>query len=139
MSQPQTPQEQLLQILLRLFGYVGMTAFACVLLPDSWMDATHQWLGLGSLPVEPIVGYLARSVSAFYGMIAVIFLFAARDVRRNQTLIRLLGVLVLALGLMLWGIDLHEGMPRWWIVIEAAVTVLFGASLCWLSRKIKPV
>ena len=57
-------RQTLLRVLLRLGGCLLLTAFVAVLLPVSWMAATHEWLGLGEFPRAPVVDYLARSVAA---------------------------------------------------------------------------
>ena len=59
-------QESLFKLFLRISGAVSLFALIGVFMPYSWMNVTHQWLGMGTLPSEPIVGYLARSTSAFY-------------------------------------------------------------------------
>jgi hypothetical protein len=46
-----------------------LSAAFFVAAPYSWMNAIHQWLGLGVLPDAPVAGYLARSTSAFYAML----------------------------------------------------------------------
>ena len=62
-----TRADTVLVILLRYFlGIPGLFALVAVVMPLSWMAATHRWLGLGEMPTGPVVEYLARSVSAFY-------------------------------------------------------------------------
>jgi hypothetical protein len=48
----------------------------------SWMDAIHRWLGFGHLPQEPMVSYLARSVSAFCALAGVLAFYVLFDVER---------------------------------------------------------
>ena len=63
-----TRPECVLQLLIRAVGSVALFAIPCALVPYSWMDAVHRWLGMGELPSEPVVGCLARSASAFYAL-----------------------------------------------------------------------
>ena len=65
--------EVILKGFLRVLGTSSLTAVLFVFAPHSWMDGIHQWLGLGKLPESPVVGYLARSTSAFYAMLGGLF------------------------------------------------------------------
>ncbi|HAA75417.1 TPA: hypothetical protein DCE37_09880 [Candidatus Latescibacteria bacterium] len=49
--------------LLRIIGTTSALAILAVVMPYEWMNAIHVWLGMGTLPTEPIVGYLARPLS----------------------------------------------------------------------------
>ena len=66
-----TWQERVLCFFLRWVGGVSLLALVAVFMPYSWMDTIHQALGMGTLPAVPIVGYLARSLSLFYALMAV--------------------------------------------------------------------
>ena len=61
-----TNPERCLKVLVRILGTGSATVAVFVVVPYAWMNAIHQWLGLGTLPDTPVVGYLARSTSAFY-------------------------------------------------------------------------
>lgn len=63
-----TSQERFLKVLVRTLGTGSATAAFVVVVPYAWMNAIHQWLGLATLPDAPVVGYLARSTSAFYAL-----------------------------------------------------------------------
>ena len=71
--------EDALRWFLRLVGAFSLLALPCALMPFSWMDATHRWLGLGTLPSEPIVAYLARSLSLFYALLGGLLWVASFD------------------------------------------------------------
>ena len=62
-----------LQLFLRAIGSVALLAIFAVFMPYSWMKAVHGWLGMGTLPNDPIVGYLARSTSIFYALLGGLF------------------------------------------------------------------
>lgn|GEM_PF-6538567 len=53
---------------LRIVGSASLLAVFFTMIPYSWMDSIHGWLVMGRLPSEPVVGYLARSTSAFYAL-----------------------------------------------------------------------
>src|SRR6516164_8620568 len=64
-----TKSDKVLVILFRyLLGIGSLFALVPVFVPVSWMAATHRWLGLGEIPIAPVVEYLARSLSAFYAV-----------------------------------------------------------------------
>ena len=88
-----TRSDKVLVILFRyLLGIGGLFALVPVVMPLSWMAATHRWLGLGEMPTAPIVAYLARSVSAFYALFGALCLVVASDLDRYRPLVRFLGV-----------------------------------------------
>ena len=87
-----TKSDKVLVFLLRLVGVGSLFALVAVVMPSSWMAATHRWLGLGEMPTGPVVGYLARSVSAFYAVYGALCLVVAADLERYRPLVRFLGV-----------------------------------------------
>ena len=61
--------ESALKLMLRIVGGVSLLSAIFVIAPYSWMDSIHRWMGMGELPNAPVVGYLARSASAFYALL----------------------------------------------------------------------
>src|SRR5260370_29382254 len=107
-----TKSDKVLVILFRyLLGIGSLFALVPVVMPWSWMAATHRWLGLGEMPTGPVVEYLARSLSAFYALLGALFLMIASDLQRCRPLVRFLGVAVPLIGLLFLGLDLSAGMP----------------------------
>ena len=62
----------------------SLFALVPVVMPWSWMAATHRWLGLGEMPTTPVVEYLARSLSAFYALVGALCLAMASDLRHKR-------------------------------------------------------
>ena len=87
-----TKTDKALVLLLRIVGVPALFALAAVVMPTSWMAATHRWLGLGDMPTGPVVEYLARSLSAFYAVMGALCLVVAADLERYRPLVRVLGV-----------------------------------------------
>jgi len=107
-----TKGDKVLVILFRyLLGIGGLFALVPVVMPWSWMAATHRWLGLGEMPNGPIVEYLARSLSAFYALVGVLCLVMASDLDRYRPLVRFFGACLALLGIVFTGVDLAAGMP----------------------------
>ena len=69
-----TTADKVLVVLLRCLGVGSLFALVPVVMPFSWMAATHRWLGLGEMPTGPVVEYLARSLSAFYALFGALCL-----------------------------------------------------------------
>jgi hypothetical protein len=109
---------ELLVVLLRAFGLLDLSALVAVFLPLPWMAAAHAWLGLGTMPEGPLVGYLARSASALYALHGALVLFLSFDVRRYWRVITFLAAAAVVHGIIMLGIDLAEGMPWWWKAFE---------------------
>lgn len=113
---------------LRTIGVVDLAAFLAMVLPRAAMSAIHEALGLGPLPAEPIVGYLARSASMFYGLTGALLIWLGSDVVRHRPLIRFVGRCGLLAGAILLMIDLAEGLPTWWIAAEGPGCLLLSAA-----------
>ncbi len=129
--------EFLLRFFLRWVGAVAMLAIVAVVMPYSWMDAIHRALGMGPLPSEPVVGYLARSLSAFYAMFGALLWRLSLDVRGNRPVLRFIGTATVAFGLTLLGIDLAESMPTFWRLGEGPISILLGLIVLILVRNLK--
>lgn len=128
-----TKQERFLRLFLRVIGTGGLLAIFALFMPCSWMNAIHQWLRMGKLPVEPVVGYLTRSTSAFYALAGGLFWVLSYDLRRYRPVVRYLGGATLFLGLTLLSVDWLEGMPIWWRLGEGPITIGFGIVILLLS------
>jgi hypothetical protein len=129
-----TKSDKSLVILLRCLGVGSLFALVAVFMPESWMAATHRWLGLGEMPTGPVVEYLARSLSAFYALFGALCLVVASDLERYRPLVRFLGVAVAVMSVVLLGVDLAAGMPWWWSASEGPGGVVFGALMFVLAR-----
>jgi hypothetical protein len=130
-----TKADKVLAILLRLLGGGALFALVAVLMPVSWMAATHRWLGLGEMPTAPVVEYLARPVSAFYVLLGALFLVVAGDLERYRPLVRFLAVALGVMGAVFLGVDLAAGMPWWWTASEGPPGVALGAWMFFLARR----
>jgi hypothetical protein len=135
MNQPRT--EAFLRFVLRWEGTITLLALVAVVMPYSWMDATHQWLGLGRLPDQPIVGYLTRSISALYALLGGLLWALSFDLQRHRPTICFLGVAIMIIGAMLIGIDWVEGLPLWWRVWEGPGVMVMGAATAWLAFRLQ--
>jgi hypothetical protein len=130
---PET-ERRLLVLLLRFAGGLTVTAFLAMLMPTDWMVSTHRALGLGELPRQPVVEYLARSASALYGFHGVLLLLVARDPVRHHSIVRFIGWMNIVFGALMVGIDGHAGLPWWWTVAEGPPIAAFGVVVLLLSR-----
>jgi hypothetical protein len=127
----------MLVFLLRYFlGIPGLFALVAVFMPQSWMAATHRWLGLGEMPTGPVVEYLARSLSATYAVFGALGLVVAADLDRYRPLVRFLGVAFALLGFVLLGVDVTAGLPWWWIAVEGPALIGVGTLMVFLARPI---
>ena len=131
-----TKQYRLLRLFLRIIGTAALLALVAVIMPYSWMNAIHQWLGMGQLPAEPIVGYLARSTSAFYALLGGLFWVASFDLHRHRMVLCYLGIVIVILGTALFVVDLLEGMPFWWTIGEGPFNIVFGVVILALARRL---
>ena len=121
-----TNEERFFRLLLRIVGSAALLAIPFVFVPYAGMNAIHDGLGMGQLPDAPVVGYLARSDSAFFAILGGLLWVLSFDLRRHRPVLVYLGVAILLFGLVLFAVDLLEGMPRWWALGEGPVNTLFG-------------
>ena len=121
--------------LLRLAGAVELFAFVAVVMPRSWMEIAHAWLGLGELPTGPITMFMIRQASYTYGMHAISLFVIASNVVRYRAFVILNGISFLVAALVFFLIDETSGMPWWWTLGDTLGCGCFGIALLLLSRK----
>ena len=132
---PASKSRRQLALLLRGIGCLDLLALIAVVMPQHWMDVGHKFLGLGSIPQAPIVGYLARSTSALYALHGAMVLFMSFDVERYERLIRFMALAALIHGAVILGIDFGEGLPGMWRYGEGPAFAATGLAVLWLLRK----
>jgi hypothetical protein len=132
-----TNPERILKLILQINGAVMATALVAVFMSHDQMAAIHQWLGLGKFPEGIIVDYLARSLSAFYALMGVLYIVLARDIRAYATIITFMAWASICFGVATIIIDLQLGFPAWWTWGEGPFIIAYGAGVLWLQRKVK--
>lgn len=96
-------KKKALIVILRLSGLLLITAFIAAFLPYETMAWIHEQIGMGHFPKLPILDYLARSVSLFYGIHGVIVLYISFDMMRYLKFLKLLCYLGSFLGSFFFG------------------------------------
>ena len=91
---------------------------------------------MGRLPAEPVVGYLARSPSALYALLGGLLWLGSFDLRRNHLVLCYLGGVFISFGMILFVVDLVEGLPLFWRLGEGPLDAAFGIVILWLSYRI---
>ena len=130
--------EQTLKLILRLMGSSSLLALIFVAAPYRWMDFIHSTLGMGQLPVTPVVGYLARSLSAFYALLGGLLWVISFDLDRHRRVLIYLGAAITSFGAVLLVVDWVEGMPSLWTIWEGPFVAVFGLVILSLSRRVVP-
>ena len=130
-----TKQDRFFKLFLRIIGTAALLAVFAVVMPYSWMNAIHKWLGMGPFPSEPIVGYLARSTSAFYSLLGGLLWVISWDIRRHRLVLCYLGAAIILFGVMLLAVDLLEGLPLYWSLCEGPINTGFGIIILYLSYR----
>lgn len=127
-----------LVLLLRCGAVLTGSAFLAMFLPVESMASTHRWLGLGEFPRAPIVDYLARSVAAFYGFHGVLLFLISTDVVRFRPLVWYVAVMNVLLGVTLLAIDVHAGLPAYWIALEGPPVIVIGLLVAFFNWRLVP-
>jgi hypothetical protein len=135
---PPSASERALRWVLRYLGLVSMLALVAVFMPYTWMDAIHRALGMGPLPSQPVVGYLARSLSLFYALLGGLLWLLAAHPRRHRDVLRYLAGAFIVFGVILFGVDQAEGLPPLWRCAEGPMVIAFGLLIACLSARLSP-
>ena len=128
--------EKLQAWVLRLAGIVEILAFFAVVMPRSWMETSHSWLGMGEMPDGPLVMFMIRQASYAYGMHGVSLWLLATDVRRYRLLVVFNGVAFLLATVVFAIIDYFVGMPIWWTISDVVGCGFVGLALLLLDRRL---
>lgn len=115
-------------------GAVEILAFGAVVMPRPWMEAAHDWLGLGRMPDGPVLMFMIRQASYVYGMHGILLWLLASDVERFRPLVIFTGVSFLLAAPVFFVIDHTAGMPAYWTAADVLGCGFFGAALLWLDR-----
>ena len=113
-----------------------MLAIVAVVMPHSWMAFVHEWLGMGPLPDEPIVDYLARYASGFAVFYGAVCFALATDVHRYARLITLQAILIIVLSAIGAVLGWRAGMPAWWMAADVGSCWFACGAMLWLQRRI---
>ena len=127
-------RQRLQSWLLRVAGAVEILAFVAVLMPRSWMEAGHEWLGMGVMPSGPLIMFMIRQASYVYGMHGVSLWVLASDVTRLRPLVTLNGISFLLAAPVFLVIDHTAGMPLYSTITDTLGCGFFGAALLWLNQ-----
>ena len=119
--------------LLRLSGAVEMLAFFAVVMPRSWMEIAHAWVGLGQMPDGPIIMFMIRQASYTYGVHGLSLWVIASNVERFRTLVIFNGFAYLLAAPVFFLIDYTSGMPFWWTLGDLLGCGCLGVALLFLT------
>lgn len=129
---------RLLAWFLRIAGAFEILAFFAVVMPRSWMEVSHAWLGMGEMANGPLIMFMIRQASFTYGMHGVSLFVLASDVVRFRVLVILNGIAYLLAGPIFFLIDWTAGMPWWWTVADALGCGFAGVAILvlgWLTQQ----
>jgi hypothetical protein len=134
---PRPRTERILFILLRYMGTVCLLALVPVFFPYAWMNAVHERLGMGTLPPQPIVGYLARTASLMYAALGAMMWLCSFDLKRFRPIILFTGIGYVVFGFATLVIDVVEGMLVFWKWAEGPIVIFWGALMTFFATRIK--
>jgi len=129
--------EKALVLILRCSGILLLAALIPVVMPFSWMQIIHRWMGMGELPTEPIVGYLTRSLSLLYAIHGALILYVSTNILRFLPVVKCLAILGVAFGVIMIFLDIATGMPSFWTLCEGPFLIPLSIAIFWLASKIR--
>ncbi len=119
---------------------MGITCVPAIIpacMPLSWISGTHEWLGLGKFPEQPIAEYLARGMSALCAFYGGLVLVLSRDVPRHLPIIRYQALfLCFAVPLGLFA-NLKLGLPAKYLLMDAIGAMAIMLPVLILSFRLK--
>lgn len=127
-------RQRLQSLLLRIAGATEILAFFAVIMPVSWMQTSHTWLGLGEMATGPVTIFMIRQASYVYGMHGISLFVLSTNVEKFRALILLNGISFLLAMPVFFIIDHTSGLPLWWSLGDSLACGFFGAMLLWLNR-----
>jgi hypothetical protein len=113
--------------------FLGAAPF--VVGPTEWLHAGHRLMGLGDFPDNPLMQYLARSVSALYTALGALYMFLSCDLRRYFPVLQFNVLLKLSFTVTIVSLELWIPMSRIWIIADATGLVMWIAAWFWLLAR----
>ncbi len=129
---------KVLRLVLRLGGSVEILAFLAVVMPRAWMESTHEWLGLGTMPPLPVLDYMIRGASFTFGLHGVLLWILARNLDRFKSIIIFTGASYVVAGPVFFAVEHSAGIPLWWTVGDPLACFLFGVAILILEVATRP-
>ena len=122
--------ERHLKVLLRVVGIVSLPAVVAVFMPHSWLVQSVKVAEPGT-PVQVLVSYLSRLLSAFYVLLGGMMIVFSTDVRRYSGAIRLVALwsLMAVVGFLIPGVPALVQGGHGWFIWFVASDVAFGFAL----------
>ncbi|MDP6083775.1 MAG: hypothetical protein QF749_07020 [Verrucomicrobiota bacterium] len=128
--------EKLLVWILRGAGVVCTLAIVPMLMPIAWAQSAHAAIGLGELPVEPIVEYLVRGMSAMCALYGGLLLLLANDVHRYRRVITYQAIAILTIATC--GTIIMHSLPDLgkYVLIDGISCWLYCVPILWLQTRL---
>ncbi|MDP7050776.1 MAG: hypothetical protein QF600_02535 [Verrucomicrobiota bacterium] len=128
--------EKLLVWILRGAGVVCTLAFIPMLMPIAWAESAHVAIGLGELPVVPIVEYLVRGMSAMCALYGGLLLLLANDVHRYRRVITYQAIAILTIATC--GTMIMHNLPDLgkYVLIDGISCLLYCLPTLWLQTQL---
>lgn len=133
--------EKCLKSILRLNGILGIMAVVAVVMPHAWLAGCVSKVEPG-LPVEFLVGYLARSLSMFFVLVGTFLVIFSTDVVRYRVPITVVAIwilmAILCFGAYSWPYlsDLSKQWFFWFVVGDAAWSFAFALAILVLQFRV---
>lgn len=127
----------LLRWLLRVCGLVDCLAICVVFLSPDTITSLHSLTGQQPFPQETIAFYLTRSASLMYAAHGVLLIYLSFDVERWFQVIRVLAVISILHGLLIFYVDIATNMPWWWTIVEGPLLISWGLLILILAGRQK--
>lgn len=117
---------------------IQCSALLAAVMPNAWVDACAELMGVEPLPHTPLAGYLARLSSMMYVVHGATIFIVAKNLPQSQWMVRPLGWVAIVLGVAMLGIDLTEGMPIVWTWTEFLAITANGVIMVVMAGPSRP-
>lgn len=133
MSTSRQPRLKVQRWLLRAFIFLVFTGLPGALLPEVAFQKFSWLMGYGKQPMTPLVIYLSGNAGFAYLALGIFAWEISRDLVRYQSLVRVIGWIMVIAGPAYLSIDLQCPLPLWWTLMDAVGCLLLGAAILWAT------
>lgn len=118
-------------LVLKVAAATSLITLGAVFAPDYALGKLQWLLGMGRLPDSALLRYLGAGGSFVYIVTGILMWVMAGDVVRYRPMIVLSAWIMLAAAPIYAYINLHTGMPLWWMAMDVVACLVLGTVLLW--------
>ena len=117
------------KLILRIMALIALPVLPAIFAPHLTVEKLSWLAGFGEPPHVPLIYYLAAGGSFVYLALSAMLWIISNDLVRYRPLVIFSAWVCLIAGPAYLWIDLHVGMPPWWVLMDAVSCFIGGLVL----------